>query len=144
MDRRLYERTPVTFQLRVTSITNPEISAFGQAMDISKSGIGVNLPVQFMAGSLVQLDIADSSLCGFIAYSRKWTQPSESSFGRNKLWIGGAESTVTAEFQSESAIFQTGIEIVEAVIGNSGLSQLLRETLEAAMPHLQTTHTDPS
>ncbi len=141
LDRRLYERAPVAFQVRVICVTNPEMSASGEATDISKSGIGITLPLQFAAGSLVQLEIADSSLCGFITYSRKWTAPSDTPFARNKVWVGGPESS---EYGAPpgTAVYQTGIEVVEALIGVSGLSQLLQITLEHAMPHLQLAHTE--
>lgn len=141
LDRRTHERAPVAFQVQVTSVTNPELSAAGEAIDISKSGIGMTLPLQFPAGSLVQLEIADSSLCGFVAYSRKWTAPSDTPFARNKLWIGGPESS---EYGAPpgATVYQTGIEVVEALIGNSGLSQLLKVTLEHAMPQLQMAHAE--
>ena len=135
LDRRIHERTPVAFQVQVSSVTNPELSAVGEAIDISKSGIGVNLPIQFASGSLVHLEIADSALCGFIAYSRKWAQPSDAPFARNKVWINGAEPNDHGN-PSLTTVYQTGIEVVEAVLGTSGLSQLLKTTLEEAMPDL--------
>lgn len=141
LDRRLYERAPVAFQVQVTSVTNPEMSASGEATDISKSGIGITLPVQFPEGSLVQLEIADSSLCGFIAYSRKWKAPSDTPFARNKVWVGGPESSGYGA-PPDATVYQTGIEVVEALIGVSGLSQLLQATLENAMPHVPLAHAE--
>ena len=140
LDRRLHERTAVTFQVRVSSVANPEVSAVGEAVDISRSGIGINLPMPFAPGSLVQLEIADSSLCGFVAYSRKWSQPTDAPFARNKVWINGdpGESGVPLV----TTIYQTGIEVVEALVGTSGLSQLLKITLEEAMPNLAVTYAD--
>jgi PilZ domain len=136
MEKRLYYRESVAFQVRVTAMANPEISASGESLDISESGIGVCLPLQLAAGSLVQLEIADSVLYGFIAYSREWSPLSEPSFARNKSWIGGSESNGGAELAPERPLFRTGIEVVEVLIGTSGLSRLLKESIEERMPHL--------
>lgn len=135
LDRRLHERASVAFRVRVTSVSKPELSAIGEALDISKSGMGVNLPVQFAPGCLVQLEIADSSMHGFVAYARRWPQPSEEPFARNKVWVDAPDS-VTG-YAANSIVFQTGIEVVDALIGVSGLSQLLKATLEQTMPHLR-------
>ena len=140
LERRIHERSSVAFQVRVTSVTQPELSAVGEALDISKSGIGVSLPCRFPQGSLVQLEIADSSLCGFVAFSRKWPQHAEAPFARNKVWLGGSESG--EDGPSDANVFQTGIEVVEALIGVSGLSQLLHITLKEAMPHLELAHAE--
>lgn len=139
-ERRLHERAAVAFQVRVSSVTNPEVSAVGEAVDISRSGIGINLPVPFTPGSLVQLEIADSSLCGFVAYSRKWAQPTDAPFARNKVWINGYPGD--SGIPQTTTIYQTGIEVVEALVGTSGLSQLLKITLEEAMPNLAVAHAD--
>jgi hypothetical protein len=141
IDRRNHERAPAAFQVRVTSVTSPELTAIGEASDISKFGIGVNIPIHFTMGSLVRLDIADSSLCGFVAYSRKWAPPSDTPFARNKVWVGGAESSEYGA-PPDLTVYQTGIEVVEALIGVSGLSQLLKVTLENAMPHLELAHAE--
>ena len=139
LERRIHERSPVAFQVRVTSVTQPELSVIGEAVDFSKSGIGVSLPCQFLQGSLVQIEIADSSLCGFVAYSRKWPQHAEAPFARNKVWLGGPESG-EEDGPSDANVYQTGIEVVEVLIGVSGLSQLLHVTLKEAMPHLELAH----
>jgi len=67
MEKRLYYRQSVAFQVRVTVMADPSVSALGETLDISESGMGVSLPRQFMPGSLVQLEIADSVLQGFVA-----------------------------------------------------------------------------
>jgi len=85
----------------------------------------------------VQLEIADSTLQGFVAYCREWSPMSEPSFARNKSWIGGSDSE--GEAPPERSSFRAGIEVVEATIGTSGLSQLLRENFEVTMPHLSMT-----
>lgn len=135
MEKRLYYRQPVAFQVRVTVMADPNVSAVGETLDISESGIGVCLPRPFMPGSLVQLEIADSVLQGFVAYCREWSPMSEPSFARNKSWIGGSESN-GGESTPERTTYRTGIEVVEATMGTSGLSQLLRENFEETMPNL--------
>jgi hypothetical protein len=144
MEKRLFYREPVAFQVRVTTMANPEISASGESLDISESGIGVCLPIQFAAGSLVQLEIADSVLYGFIAYVREWAPLSEPSFARNKSWTGGSESNGATEPSPQRPLFRTGIEIVEVLIGTSGLSQLLKANFEERMPNLQMSDSRPS
>ena len=112
MDCRIHDRAPVTFWMRVTDVANPEFSVSGETIDISESGIGVYLPLQFAPGSLVRLNIKDSVLYGFVARS-----------------------------VPERSFFRTGIAVVQVSVGPSGLSQLLKATLETAMPTLKLTST---
>jgi PilZ domain len=144
MEKRAHYRQPVAFQVRVIAMANPEFSASGETLDISESGIGVCLPLQFMPGSLVQIEIADSVLHGFVAYSRDWHPSSEPSFARNKSWIGGFDLSGAAELPPERSFFRTGIEVVEALIGTSGLSQLLKATVEEKIPTLEVTYSGPA
>jgi hypothetical protein len=137
MEKRHSYRQSVAFQVRVTLLANPELMVAGETLDISESGIGVCLPVPLIPGSLVQLEIADSILRGFVAHSREWSPMAEPSFARNKAWTGGSETNQTA--QSIGRFFRTGIEIVEVSIGTSGLSQLLKANFEERMPDLQMT-----
>ena len=118
-------------------MADPTISALGETLDMSESGMGVCLSRPLMPGSLVQLEIADSVLQGFVAYCREWSPMVEPSFARNKAWISGSDSEGDAP--PERTSFRAGIEIVEATIGTSGLSQLLRENFEMTMPHLPMT-----
>ncbi len=104
---------------------------------MSESGMGVCLPRPFMPGSLVQLEIADSVIQGFVAYCREWSPMSEPSFARNKSWIAGSDSE--REAPPERTHFRVGIEVVEATIGPSGLSKLLRENFDMTMPNLPMT-----
>jgi hypothetical protein len=140
MDRRLHDRTQVAFQVRVTLISNSAFSAEGEAIDMSRSGIGVSLPIQFPSGSLVQLDIADSVLYGFVAYARSLPPSASTSFARNKVWIGASESNEGGDGLPERSFYHTGIEVVEVLIGSSGLSQLLKTTFEETMPNVQMTY----
>jgi hypothetical protein len=132
-DRRVNDRLPVAFQVCVTVVTNPELTATGEAQDISRSGLGVFLPIPFAAGSMVRVDIADSVLYGFVAHSEEWPVSSKPSFARNKLW---SESSTDGESQPERR-FHTGIDLVEVAMGTSGLSQLLKTTLEETLPNLE-------
>jgi PilZ domain len=108
-NRRIHDRVPVAFQVCVTVVTNPELTATGEAQDISSSGLGVFLPIQLVAGSLVRVDIADSVLYGFVAHSEEWPIVSKPSFARNKLW---SESSPDGDTHSERR-FHTGIDVVE-------------------------------
>ena len=131
-DRRVHDRVSVAFQVCVTVVTNPELTATGEAQDISRSGLGVFLPIQLPQGGLVRVDIADSVLYGFVAHSEEWPILSKPSFARNKLWSESISDTHTPPERR----FHTGIEIVEVAMGTSGLSQLLKTTLEEALPNL--------
>jgi len=114
VDRRIHERLPTDFQVRVTSIDNPELSASGQAVDMSESGIGVYLPLQFAPRSVVRLIIDDTVLYGFVAHSTP-----------------------------ERSYFRTGIEVVQVLIGGSDLSKLLKTTLEEVMTDVEWLETLP-
>ncbi len=114
MDQRIHDRLPVVLQVRVTDLATPECSASGDVIDLSESGIGVYLPLQFTPGTSVRLNIKDTVLYGFVAYSRP-----------------------------ERSFFRTGIEVVQVLIGTSGLSQLLKAALEEAMPNLQMEYSSP-
>jgi hypothetical protein len=108
VDRRIHERHPTDFQVRVTALEDSDFSASGEVIDISQSGLGVYLPLQFMPGTAVRLTINDSVLFGFVAHSTP-----------------------------ERSYFRTGIEVVQVLIGGSELSQLLKSTLEKAMPEVE-------
>jgi hypothetical protein len=108
VDRRYHERHPTGLEVRVSEIDYLDFSASGQVVDLSEAGIGVYLPLQFTPGSAVRLNINDSVLYGFVAYSRP-----------------------------ERSYFRTGIEVVQVLIGGSDLSQLLKTTLEDVMPDVK-------
>jgi len=109
MEKRLYYRQSVAFQVRVTVMADPNVSALGETLDISESGMGISVPRPFMPGSLVQLEIADSTLQGFVAYCREWSPMSEPSFARNKSWIGGSDSE--GEAPPERSSFRAGMRL---------------------------------
>jgi hypothetical protein len=114
VDRRIDERHPSGLQVRVTELEDADFSASGQVVDISESGIGVYLPLQFMPRSVVRLNIDDTVLYGFVAHSTP-----------------------------ERSYFRTGIEVVQVLIGGSDLSQLLKTTLEEVMPDVEWLQTLP-
>jgi PilZ domain-containing protein len=139
-DRRVHDRIPVAFQVCVTVVTNPELTATGEAQDISRSGLGVFLPIPLPEGSLVRVNIADSVLYGFIAHSEEWPIMSKPSFARNKLW---SESSAEGDTHTERR-YHTGIDVVEVAMGTSGLSQLLKTSLDETLPNLQTPSSTPA
>jgi PilZ domain-containing protein len=108
VDRRVHERHPADFQVRVTELQDPDFSASGQVVDISESGLGINLPLQFMPGSVVRLHINDSVLYGLVSHCTP-----------------------------ERSHFRTGIEVARVRIGESDSSHLLRAMLEEVMPDVQ-------
>ncbi len=114
MDCRIDERQRTGFEIRVSEVEAPDFSASGQVVDFSEAGIGVYLPLRFTLGSAVRLNIDDSVLYGFVAYSRP-----------------------------ERSYFRTGIEVVQVLIGGSDLSQLLKATLEEALPDVEWLETLP-
>jgi len=104
----MHERHPTDFQVRVTALEDADFSASGQVIDISQSGIGVYLPLQFTPATVVRLTMDDTVLYGFVAHSTP-----------------------------ERSYFRTGIEVVQVLIGGSDLSQLLKSTLEGSMPEVE-------
>jgi hypothetical protein len=105
MDRRLNDRNPTQFPVRVTELQNPASSSAAQVSDISEYGVCVNLPFAITPGSAVRLNMMDSVMFGFVAYSER-----------------------------EGPLFRTGVEIEQVLIGGSGLSRLLGAALREAMP----------
>ncbi len=105
MDRRLNDRSPAQFPVRVTEVQNPGSSSTAQVSDISEYGICVALPFGITPGTAVRLTMTDSVMFGFVAYSGP-----------------------------EGPLFRTGIEIEQVLIGGSDLSRLLRAALREALP----------
>jgi hypothetical protein len=133
-NQRLNDRTAVAFQVCVTVVANSEISASGEAQDISRTGVGVLLPIALPSCSMVRVDIADSVLYGFVTHSQEWPVLERPSFARNKIW---SESSESGHAFPERRLFHTGIDIIEVVVGTSGLSRLLEESLGEALPNLE-------
>ena len=115
MDRRIHERHLANLQVRLTDLASPEVSASGEGIDISESGIGVYLPLKFTPGSAVELNINDSTLFGVVTYS-----------------------------SPERSYFRTGIEVWQVLIGRSEMAELIKSTLQKAMPGLRLEYADPA
>jgi hypothetical protein len=115
MDRRIHERHLAHLQVRLTDLATPEVTASGEGIDISESGIGVYLPLKFTPGCVVELNINDSALFGVVTYS-----------------------------MPERSFFRTGIEVWQVLIGRSELGEHLKTMLQEAMPHQQLEYSDPA
>ena len=113
MDRRIHERRVANLPVRLTDLARPELSASGEGVDISESGIGINMPVKFTPGSVVELNVNDSALFGIVTYSTP-----------------------------ERSFFRTGVEVWQVLIGRSALAEHLKATLQEAMPSQQLEYID--
>jgi len=107
MDRRFDYRLPTEMDVRVTRLTQPALTGPGQIADISNSGMCVKAPFELAAGDIVQLQIADSNLFGFVVYA-----------------------------SLEGTAFRAGIEIQRVLMGGSDLSKLLHQALRQALPQV--------
>ena len=105
MDRRLEERYQTNLAAIVTDIAAPDRVASGRIVNVSQSGICASLSMQLAVGATVKVQIHDCKLFGHIIYC------------------------------DEEPAFQTGIEIVRVLIGESDLSRLVRAILTEAMPN---------
>jgi hypothetical protein len=108
MDRRVHGRYLAHFQVRVTNLATPEVTASGEGIDVSESGIDVFLRLRFIPGTAVELNINESELFGVVTHSIP-----------------------------ERSFFRTGIEVWQVLLGTSDLAQLLKATLHEVMPTLQ-------
>ena len=115
MDSRIHQRHPARFQVRVTDLASPDVSASGEIIDISESGIGVCLPLRLTPGSVVELEINDSELFGVVIFS-----------------------------VPERSFFRTGIEVWQVLIGRSELAELLKATLQETMPNQKLEYSHPA
>jgi hypothetical protein len=115
MDRRIHQRHLAHFRVHVTDLASPDVSASGESIDISESGIGVYLPLRFNPGSVVELNINDSALFGVVTFSIP-----------------------------ERSFFRTGIEVWQVLIGRSELAELLKATLQETMPNQRLQYSDPA
>jgi hypothetical protein len=113
MDRRIHERCLAHFQVRLTDLASPQVSASGEGIDVSESGIGVYLPLKFTPGSAVELHINDSVLYGVVTHS-----------------------------VPERSFFRTGVEVWQVLIGRSELAELFKAALQEAMPNQQLEYSD--
>jgi len=103
-DRRQHQRFQVQFEAKVTKQGQRE-SVRGRVLDISQSGLSVDLPVQLAPGDAMELEMADSVISGRVVHA-------------------------TA---GESG-FRTGVEVVRVTLGATDLSYLLQRTLLEVLP----------
>jgi hypothetical protein len=94
-------------EVRVTDLAKPARSGSGRMTDISESGMGVAVPFALAAGDIVQLDVDDSRLFGFVVHSSR-----------------------------EENEYRAGIELQRVLIGASDLSRVLHLALRRALPEL--------
>jgi hypothetical protein len=87
------------------TIAAPVRSYSGYLADVSKSGLCVMLPQRLGEGEVVQLEIADSHLFGFIVHAGP-----------------------------EGDAFRAGIEIQRVLMGGSDLSRILHMALQRILP----------
>jgi hypothetical protein len=105
MDQRFDQRYPADLQVVLRDLDSPDSPSSGTISDISKSGLCVVSPAGLAAGAVVKIEWADSSLFGFVIYSKP-----------------------------DHASFRIGIEVQRVLIGGTDLSQLLRAILLQEMP----------
>jgi hypothetical protein len=104
-DRRQHQRFQVQFEAKVTRQGQRE-SSTGRVLDISQSGLSVDLPVQLTPGDALELEMADSVISGRVVHSTP----------------------------GESSAFRTGVEVVRVTLGATDLSYLLQRTLLEVLP----------
>jgi len=105
VERRYDHRLPTNLDIYVTRLTHPAWSGHGNIADVSESGISVTTPFELTAGDIVQLEIADSNLYGFVVHA-----------------------------SVEGNAFRAGVEIQRVLIGGSGLSKVLHLALRRVLP----------
>jgi hypothetical protein len=107
VDRRLDPRFFSDAEVCVTTLSDPGRYGAGRMIDLSESGMSVLVPLELAAGDIVQLQIGDSTLFGFVMHSTR-----------------------------EDESFRAGIELQRVLIGGSDLSQVLSGALREVMPQL--------
>jgi hypothetical protein len=107
VDRRFDHRDFTDAEICVTTLNDPGRYGRGRATGISNSGMSVAVPLELVEGDIVQIQIGDSMLFGFVMYAAH-----------------------------EAEIFRAGIELQRVLIGGSDLSQVLCRALRQAMPEL--------
>jgi hypothetical protein len=103
-DRRSHQRYQVQYEAKVTKRGQRE-SVTGRVLDISQSGLSVDLPMQMATGDPVQLEMADSVITGRVVHA-----------------------------SAADAGFRTGIEVIKVTLGATDLSYLLQRTLLDVLP----------
>jgi len=102
MERRTEERYEVRFETKVMARGQ---SVLGRVSNISESGISIHLPFQLSPGDAIELEMADSTVYGHVAYS-----------------------------DQEGDYFRTGIHANRVALGETSLSSLLQRVLIETLP----------
>jgi hypothetical protein len=113
-ERRLDERYQTNLHVTVTDLAAPERVASGQIVDISQSGVCVNLSSRFAPGAIVKAQLADCVLFGHV--------------------IDCAQVNANQTDIPQDQLFRTGIEVVRVLIGESDLARLVNAVLAEKMP----------
>jgi hypothetical protein len=95
--------------VRVTNLGMPAQTGNGRMTDISESGMGIVIPFALSPGDVVQLDVEDSRLFGFVVH------------------VG---------LEENRNHYRAGIELQRVLIGSSDLSRVLNLALKQALPEL--------
>lgn len=112
MERRFEHRlpagpAPTAVAIKVTDLAKPGRTGLGRMTDISESGMGVMVAFDLAAGDIVQIDIDDSKLFGFVMHA-----------------------------SAEDSEWRAGIELQRVLIGGSDVSRVLHLALRRALPEL--------
>jgi PilZ domain len=107
VDRRFDHRYFTDAEIAVTTLSDPGRYAHGRMTDLSNNGMAVLVPLELAEGDIVQLQIGDSTLFGFVVHSAR-----------------------------EGDSFRAGIELQRVLIGGSDLSKVLYGALRQVMPEL--------
>jgi len=107
VDRRFDHRYFTDAEINVTTLSDPGRYGSGRMTDLSDNGMSVLVPLELAPGDIVQLQIGDSTLFGFVVHSAR-----------------------------EGESFRAGIELQRVLIGGSDLSKVLCGALRQVMPQL--------
>jgi PilZ domain len=112
MERRFDQRHAIgaglpELSVHVTDLAKPERRGNGHMTDISESGMGVIVPFELASGDIVQIDVDDSTLFGFVMHA-----------------------------QPEGSRYRAGIELQRVLMGGSDLSRVLHLALRRSLPEL--------
>jgi PilZ domain len=103
--RRRWQRQPVNLEGRLTDLATPGLTVLARIVDISQTGVRLQVPFQLSPGALVKVNIADCALFAQVIHSRH----------------DGVGSEV-------------GVEVIRALIGESNLGELLNSILAENLP----------
>lgn len=112
MDRRYDPRQLSEIDVRVTDLEDPQRSGSARMTDISKSGMGLAVPFALTAGDIIQIEFDDSTLFAIVVH--------------------GSSTPVN----QDGSAWRAGVELQRVLMGGSGLSRLLQETLQQVLPQV--------